>query len=117
MRYLIFNRYLNEDKAPGVWDKCHRTLCDALLPGPSPPIRETGPYLLVYLSEGKAPGVWYELPRTLRDVLLPGPPIGETGPYQNLNEHKAPGVWDKWPYTLRDALHPSPPIEAISIFR
>ena len=90
-------------------DKCPRTLCDALLPGPRPPIWGTGPYLLVYLNKGKAPGVECKWPRTLREGLLPGPPIGEMGPYLYLNEHKVPGVWDKWPYTLRDALLPGPP--------
>ena len=58
-------------------DKSPRTLCDALLPGPRPPIRGTGPYLLVYLNKGKAPGVECKWPRTLREGLLPGPPIGE----------------------------------------
>ena len=50
--------YLNEDKAPGVWDKWPRTLRDALLPGP--PIGEMGPYV----NEYKAPVVWDKWPYT-----------------------------------------------------
>ena len=69
--------YLDEDRAPDVWNKCPRTLRDALLLGP--PIGETGPYL--YLHEYEARNVWGTWPHTRRD----GPAIGEMGPYLYLD--------------------------------